>query len=833
MALSTPLDVVPAAVPKVRSNTPLWFLVASALLTVSCTDQSDASEVEGALEWVEQALEDDDPPPPVDGGVGVVTDAGSSTPLDGGVVVQDAGVRRDAGRSDGGGVIGPDGGLFGPLVQWTFDDCSTSPILADSSGRGVNATKSPSVQCAEGVSGSAVSFDERRDSIEAAGLDATLSTGLSVALWVNPSSSRGTLIHKGAGSNVVFSLGLERSRAHFSLSLRSGNRTRTVSTSIPVTSNRWTHLAGVYDGEFVRLFRDGRQVGQVFASGQLVDGAGPVRLGGDALVAKLDEVAIFQRALPEFEVANLSCISRPLTLAVTPTSIGPVEPEVDATYDIAVTNQNSGSCGNNQFLVFSSPPPGINVQNGFQVLTIEPGQTGHATLTARASSDADPGSHEIPLQVFASFGSEPVFGSVQLIVAEPSGCFVRTGRELLIRDLSVVEDPVRAGAPGSEASGSNGVWSFDWLMRQMAPTEAEAPAMVERMFRTWLSEQTINTFSVPARASMRDLVIDGWPRTPEGQFDLTRAPLRLLAIVNRIDVRNLDKGHAGEGRFVFGVQGPGGFPLEFTIILEYRLPATTNEDVLAWANAWHELSALPFPSEQYNAALEVITRRFAGRGAEPGRPNGSALGQLRTNEIALAGPWELREFRLSAETGMLEPAPVELTPDTSFMANSSLIADYINENEAAILIERHEVPASFRGTPFLGGSSFNDLFGWNADGIVNPEARFRFSLNTCNGCHAGDETNTAFLHVFNRGPGEVAQLSSFMQGTTVFDPFSGEARTLNDLGRRNADLKALVCGGVASTVTTPLAGAAPQRPTPAPSATARDRFVRRGIGRVH
>ena len=59
--------------------------------------------------------------------------------------------------------------------------------------------------------------------------------------------------------------------------------------------------------------------------------------------------------------------------------------------------------------------------------------------------------------------------------------------------------------------------------------------------------------------------------------------------------------------------------------------------MLGWANAWHALGALPFPSEEYNAALQAITERFAGRGAMPGRPNGSALNQLRTNEIDLGG----------------------------------------------------------------------------------------------------------------------------------------------------------------------------------------------------
>jgi hypothetical protein len=404
---------------------------------------------------------------------------------------------------------------------------------------------------------------------------------------------------------------------------------------------------------------------------------------------------------------------------------------------------------------------------------------------------------------------------------------VRTSRELLMRDLSVVEDPTRTASP--EAPG-NGAWSFAALMQQLAPSPAQAPAMVESMFQTWLSAQTINTFNVPARTQMQSVVLGPWPRLANGQLDLTKAPLRLLAIVNRLDLRDVANGRAGEGRFVFGVHDASGFPLEFTIILEYALPARNTDDVMSWANQWHALGSLPFPSAQYNAALEALTTRFAGRNAAPGLPNGSALLRLRTNEIALGSQWELREFRISPTTGMLEPAPVELTPDTNFMFESPLVADFVNQNEAAVLQEKHVVPAQFEGQAFLGGNSFNNLNAWRSSGITNPEARFRFSLNTCNGCHSSEETGTPFLQINPRSQGSVSFLSGFMTGITIADPVTGVSRTLNDLGRRNADLKAVVCGGTASTLTIPLPASPTARPSPAPT---RAEFLSVGIGRVH
>jgi hypothetical protein len=112
--------------------------------------------------------------------------------------------------------------------------------------------------------------------------------------------------------------------------------------------------------------------------------------------------------------------------------------------------------------------------------------------------------------------------------------------------------------------------------------------------------------------------------------------------------------------------------------------------------------------------------------------------------------------------------------------------------------------------------------------VFNNEARHKFSLNTCNGCH-GAETQTSFLQVFPRFPGSESELSGFMTGIDVFDPFTGQPRRLNDLARRNADLKAVVCAGE------PLAGATAPATSGAPqaAATASPATLRKGISRVH
>ncbi|WP_437542114.1 LamG domain-containing protein [Sorangium sp. So ce367] len=722
---------------------------------------------------------------------------------------------------------------------WQLDDCNAATTaLFDSSGNGNTATRSANAACAQGISGLGVAFNNDNDKILVDD-DASFTFGqnLAVAAWVKPTAVSGstprTIVQEKGGGETSFSLDIRNSQARFTVTLTNG---RTVTSRAPIQANVWTHVAGIYDGTFVRLFLNGQQVGQISAAGTLHDIDAPIRIGNNVqkerFTGVLDEVWLSASPTTAFEIAQLSCLRRPATAVVTPESSGQVAPNTPVAYQIAVTNNDVGSCaGRDYFLDIFSPSGGIDVSaNPSFFPGVLPGSTATFPVTVTGTEDADPGAHAIPFSVIDFNSSEFIVasGALDFELTEPTGCFVRTSREIFVKDLSVVEDPVRTTFNGPPGDPRTGAWTFARLMEDMAPTPADAPAMVEELFSTWLTDQTVNGFTVPARTAIQQVVLDEWPRSPDGSLDLQQAPLLLLGIVNRIDVRNLAEGHAGEGRFVFGVVSQG-FPQEFTVILEYKLPASTEADVLDWANDWHALGSLPFPSEAYNAALQDITTRFAGRNAAPGKPNGSSLGQLRTNEIALAGPWELREFVLSPDTGFLRPETVKLTPDLGFDGSPTL-ADFVNQNEASIIAEQHTVPDTFQGNPFLGGSSFNNLTAWIAPGILNNEARHKFSLNTCNGCHGSQETGTGFLHVNPRSPGNEASLSGFMTGITVGDPVSGEPRTLNDLRRRNQDLTALVCEPAptfAALRAAPTGGAA------AGAAASRSAFIRRGIGRVH
>ena len=415
-------------------------------------------------------------------------------------------------------------------------------------------------------------------------------------------------------------------------------------------------------------------------------------------------------------------------------------------------------------------------------------------------------------------------------------------KELVITNVRVVEDPTRTFNPCTNTGTPMGPWTFGHLMTQMAnqPVTGIHPStFVRNWLDKWMSNQIINGWTVAQRQQMQTLVIDPWVAAsggPHRPLNLAIAPFKLLAIVNRVDLRNnsvYGGGNAGEGRFVFGVidRRPTGKPdpytgqpaagcgvTQFTVIFEYGIDRR-GCGIRDWGRQWHNLRNFVLGSARYNAELQAITDQFTRANVAPHKPNRSALNQLRTNEIALllnppTNPvWELREFKIGGDAGVnpgqLEEVTVKLTPDLT-RNRTALLTNFVNANEAAILAEQHDVPLIFMGQNFLGGSSLAPRptiadTHWNnpANGpfITNRQARHKFSLNTCNACHTG-ETNTAFTHIKPVAFGTEAGLSGFMNGIDpatntrpfkVVDPADGApTRKFNEFRRRAIDLDILI-----------------------------------------
>lgn len=402
-------------------------------------------------------------------------------------------------------------------------------------------------------------------------------------------------------------------------------------------------------------------------------------------------------------------------------------------------------------------------------------------------------------------------------------------RSLMITDADVTADSSRTfdacDVDGDGFLGNvNGVWSFKTLISNVA-SGGDAQQFTHNWLRRWMTNQTVNGFTIPARTNLQNF-FPGWDGVNASTLDMNKLPFRLLAIVNRIDLAKTtaygQSNNPGEIRFVFGLvdqnspncsSGNLGSTRQMTVIFEYGDVSSHCNSLKSRANEWLTLSSLSLGSSAYNTALQNITDDVTQANAVPSKPNGSALNQLRTNEIALAFPWQLREFVIDPDSADLEPATIKQNPDPAlFRIGSTVTADYMEQEAFDILCEAHSVPENFNGSPFLGSHAdygFGSI--WNAptDPVnlpasipschktnlslgtptVQGELRHKMSLNTCDDCHSG-ETSTSFTHVKpNTFP---ATLSGFLTGIVVADP-GGEpvSREFNDLERRGQAMESL------------------------------------------
>jgi hypothetical protein len=398
---------------------------------------------------------------------------------------------------------------------------------------------------------------------------------------------------------------------------------------------------------------------------------------------------------------------------------------------------------------------------------------------------------------------------------------------LVITHLDVVED--------ARAEGM-GPWSFGYLMTQLAnerKPEVSPSAFVSRWLEHWVKDKTVNGETVLARPELAAYVTAPWQaRSGEGKpLDLAKAPFRLLAIVNRLDLRKnlaltglgLDPGRdgageAGEVRFIFCAVNRNcqDEPLPFTVIFEYAIKKQDFAGVREWVRQWDRLKKLTPGTKEYNQALEDLTNQVTQAGSDAEAPNGSALAQVRTNTL-FGFPWELREFRIGKDSNLLEEVPVTDTPCLD-RNNTRDISKYLLRNLEAILGERHQLPVDFP----LGGSSTayeNRFWKGPADVKVNLAARRFFSLSTCSGCHAGEgfppfDTQNGkidltsldppphFTHVRPRARGKEAMLSRFLTGDgngtplRLTDPVSKKSVDRFELERRANDMGSLLRYGL-------------------------------------
>ena len=205
--------------------------------------------------------------------------------------------------------INNDDGAPGLVAAYSFDEGSGT-VAADASGTGNNGTVTGATWTAAGKNGGALSFDGVNDLVSRAD-NATLDvTRITIEAWVNPSALSGwrTVVLKEGTDALGYALYAHddspRPAAYINTG-QAGDRWSEGVTALPL--NTWTHLATTYDGATLRLYVNGVQVRSRAYTGNIVNRAGPLSIGGNNVWGEwfsglLDDVRIYNRALTLAEI---------------------------------------------------------------------------------------------------------------------------------------------------------------------------------------------------------------------------------------------------------------------------------------------------------------------------------------------------------------------------------------------------------------------------------------------------------------------------------------------------------------------------------------------------
>lgn len=201
---------------------------------------------------------------------------------------------------------------------WRFDD-SASGIARDSSGNGNNGTVAPATQHVSGYFGSSLSFDGNTASVrvpDSSSLEPT--STVTVTAWFKGGAQNPFvyLVSKGGQGCQAASYGLYTGPNGGLLFYVSQNQalsfTRSPDAGTGVWDGNWHFAVGTYDGNSVRLYVDGKQIGNgtplsgpigygLPDNNDLFFGSYPT-CGGLNFVGSIDEPTVWSRVFSPFEV---------------------------------------------------------------------------------------------------------------------------------------------------------------------------------------------------------------------------------------------------------------------------------------------------------------------------------------------------------------------------------------------------------------------------------------------------------------------------------------------------------------------------------------------------
>ncbi len=206
------------------------------------------------------------------------------------------------------------------IAHWQFDDASGEQVT-DASGHAYHGQIQGNPVWTEGVTGGALQLDGDGDYVEIGpGEEFNITGQITVAAWFKV-----TAFDKD--SQAIVTKGdktwrLQRNRGTHSLlfacfGLKTADEWGATRGRTKVDDGRWHHAAGVYDGERIALYIDGKLDASAPASGSIAAGDEPVLIGNNseelsrAWHGLLDDVRLYTYALSEAEIVTLYGVTSP------------------------------------------------------------------------------------------------------------------------------------------------------------------------------------------------------------------------------------------------------------------------------------------------------------------------------------------------------------------------------------------------------------------------------------------------------------------------------------------------------------------------------------------
>ncbi len=162
---------------------------------------------------------------------------------------------------------GADGAPGGPMVaHWTFDE--NSGVARDASGNGNDATpRSPAeVTRIGGIFGNAIAFSGQHSLRTPGRPDFSKVKKITLSAWVQPTGcdQYNEIFRKEDGTNRVL-FAFQESMTVLSLGLNVGGYVECDAKIAreQVLDGTWHHCAATFDGQFMRVYLDGKEIGNM------------------------------------------------------------------------------------------------------------------------------------------------------------------------------------------------------------------------------------------------------------------------------------------------------------------------------------------------------------------------------------------------------------------------------------------------------------------------------------------------------------------------------------------------------------------------------------------